>query len=768
MRAFQSPDEIYSLLPHDHPFKGWRPILGEGDDSPEIIIVKKSPSGWDMEASKPMLDPAGRSIRTALLREGVKAYYTHAVPFYKRDIKPVKKHADCTQEVVREELNRVGTRNVLLLGANAARWTPTFGVSFRRVSEVQGRVVESNGLRFYVLPDPSALANEPGLFRSFLDAIDELRGLRESSTSEVGKEHYRVLKNRVQALKALGELPRTVAFDIETTGLDPWQDRILTVQFSGEEGTGIAIPWDILTVDDWRNVFDGKRLITQNGTFDTRFLLTRGIFVQIHEDTMLMHSLIDETPGTHSMENMSNKYLGIDKWGESVDYDDMESVDIDVLGRYGARDTDITLRLANKFRPQVEGRKIHEVLIRAQNAITRSEVRGIRIDREKAQQFKHEIDCALHDRAEYLADTYGLENANSPVQVAKLLYEDLGLPEQKLKGRTTTSSPSISPFADECPAVRDILEYRHLTKAGGTYIKNILQGSEHDGRYHPDFKLAQTDTGRVSERLITLIPRSEERDDLDLGQRFQQRLRELFIPDPGMVMIGADYSSLEVRMAAFLAHESQLITDLHENRDMHSIFAIRVFGLDIPLEPWATLKKRVSANHSFERTAAKSVVFGSLYGGSAATLANNVGVEVDVAQRVIEQLYARYPRLKEWQEETRRFAVKHGFVETPWGRRRHFLFGKGMNRQAEEAQLRAAINAPIQSHASDMNLFAFARAEARGLSTLFCVHDSIYIQAPEDKAEEAAKELRDIMESTITGPVLFSADVKKGPNWACL
>jgi DNA polymerase-1 len=768
MRAFNSPDEIYSLLPHDHPFKGWRPILGEGDDSPEIIIVKKSPSGWDMEASKPMLDPAGRSIRTALLREGVKAYYTHAVPFYKRDIKPVKKHADCTQEVVREEINRVGTRNVILMGANAARWTPQFGVGFRRVNEVQGRVVESTGFRFVVTPDPSALAQEPGLFRSFLEGVEELRGHRGARTSEVDREQYRVLKNRVQALKALGELPRTVAFDIETTGLDPWQDRILTVQFSGEEGTGIAVPWDTLTIDDWRNVFDGKRLITQNGTFDTRFLLTRGIFVQIHEDSMISHSLIDETTGTHNMEAMSYKYLGIDKWSETVDYDDMENVDIDVLGKYGARDADITLRLANVFRPQVEGRKIHDVLIRAQNAITRSEVRGIRIDREKAKQFQYEIEGALHDREAYLRDTYELDNANSPPQVARLLYDRIGLPIQKKKGKVTTASEYIEPFLAECPAVKDVLEYRHLTKALSTYVKPTLAYSERDGRYHFDFKLAQTDTGRVAERLITLIPRAEEQENLDLGKEYQIRLRELFIPDEGYVMVGADYETLELRMAAFLSQDRQLTLDLQEGRDIHSINAIQAFGLDIELEPWSTLKKRTSRKYSHERSLAKIATFASLFGGSANAIATQTGTALETAQQIIDQLYSRYPGLKAWQDNTKKFAVQNGFVETPWGRRRHFLFGKGMSRQSEEEQLRAAINAPIQSHSSDMNLAAFARAEARGLQTFFPLHDAIYMQAREGEVEEQAKELKQLMESTITGPVLFSADVKIGATWADL
>ena len=743
-------------------------MRGEGEPGADVVIINKAPTGWDVHVEKPMLDPDGRSLRTALLRQGIPAYWTTAVPFFRKNMKPTKAMADAAAPIIQAELERLGATKVILLGVNSARWTPQFGVKFARFSEVGGRTIRSNGIDFRCLPALTVIANVSGQFRLFLEQLEELINPKEREVLPPARQHYRTITNKLQAKQVLSQLSTLVACDIESTGLDPWSDRILTIQFSDTPGTGIAVPFDLLTIAEWQDVFDNKRLVMQNGTFDTKFLMRQGILTTVHQDTMLMHSLIDETPGTHNMDGMAQRFLGIDKWSDMVDYDALEEMPVEDLGIYGARDADITLRLFNDFFPRVEGLEVNKVLHEAQNAITRSEVRGIKIDREKAIHFAEEVEIALYSAEERLADVYGLENANSPAQVARFLYKELGLPVQKNKGKVTTDTPHIEPFADSFPAVRDILEIRHLTKVDSTYVQRILEESRRDGRYHPDFALARTETGRVSERLITLIPRSDDQGDVDLGKQFQLRLRELFIPDDGYLMVGADYSALEVRMAAYLCKDPALLDDMDHDRDIHSINAIAAFGLDIDLQPYATLKKRVSQDHTHERTLAKIATFASLYGGSAAAISLQTGLDITTSQSLIDTLYARYPRLSEWQRQTQQYARTHGFVETPWGRRRRFSFGVGMKSRVEEEQLRQAINTPIQSHASDMTLRAFAGAENGGLETLFPLHDAIYIQAPEDKAEKAAQELKKIMERVITGHVEFTADVKIGESWAAL
>lgn len=785
MRIYQTKEDIEQRLPEEHPFSGWVPVLGEGDDNPELVVVKKAPNSVDAQKNRPLLGFDGIPVRRALLKRGVPYYATNAVPFFKPGVNIVKRHAEASASVMQHELDQVPARKVLLLGANAARWTPQFGIPFRRVSEVMGRNLDSNGYTFRVVHSSSQFARDPGLYNEFLRGVEELLNPDAALTPEVLDESYRVIKNVLQARRVLDALPTRFSVDLETTGLNPYHDKILTIQVSPEEGIGYAFPFDLLAPEEWASYLAWGKLVGQNAQFDLKFLAQVGIYLEVAEDVLLMHSLVDETPGTHSMDHMSHRYLGIDKWGDTVDYnelrhglrdnvrpvpgvtDEQATQELVTVGQYGARDTDITLRLANVFKPKVESRYINTLLHDAQNSLIRSELRGIRIDRDKAHEFQLEIERALHDRAEKLADEHGLENPNSTKQVAALLYDYYGIPVQTNKGRVTTAGPHIEQFAQDYPVIRDILEYRHLTKAASTYIKNILEQSP-DGRYHPSFRLAATETGRLAEPLIAVIPRAETRDTDDLGKHYQYRLRELFIPDPGMVMIGADYSQLEWRMVAYRSNDPQMIRDINDDIDPHSVNAINAFNLPIPLEPYATLKKRVAATNDYERSLAKIATFASLYGGSARAIALQAGIDIDIAQAIIDALYSRYPRLAEWQDEQRHKARTVGYVETPWGRRRHFLFGAGMDFRAEEDQLREAINFEIQGHSTDMNLAAFTRIERLGIQTLFPLHDAIYAQAPHEEAEQAMTIIKTKMESIIEAPIVFAADVKSGPNWAHL
>jgi DNA polymerase-1 len=337
-----------------------------------------------------------------------------------------------------------------------------------------------------------------------------------------------------------------------------------------------------------------------------------------------------------------------------------------------------------------------------------------------------------------------------------------------LQGKVTTNSAALAVLAEEAPVVRDILEYRHLTKANGTYLANILNESDRDGRYHPEFRLAATETGRLAEKLIMLIPRAGSWEGQDLGQRYQARLRELFIPDEGMVMIGSDYSGLEVSMAAHLTNDEQLIADVVARLDTHSAVAIQAFNLDEPLEPYETLKKRDSAKYGHYRDLAKQGTFTWLYGGSRGAIARQLDVSYDVADSILETLRSRYQGVALWHEAIRHQVQEQGSVSTPWGRTRHFFFHPGLERKVTEEQLRESTNSPIQGMASDMTLAAFTTLENEGYQTLFPLHDAVYLQVPESQADAAMARVREVMETVLTGPVPFRCDVKAGRDWGTL
>ena len=768
MRAFKDAAELRSHLPdrgllHDH-----RTILGEGDDAPQVVLIAYQPNGWDLAANRPLMGKPGIPIRRHLVQQGIKFYATHAFPFTNGADKAATKLAREISPVVAEELRRVPANHYVLMGADAVRLCPLLDYPFKKFNEVAGRVLEQGGKRFLVTHAPAAISNHPQSYAAFVDGLERLLNpIPPPLVETLFQEDYRVFNNRLQARKYLEGIPvwHGVAVDIETTGLDPYTDTILTIQMSWAEGTGYAFPWGLFTPDEWAGFLSGRRLIFQNASFDVKFLAQNGVYLQVTEDAMLMHSLVDETPGTHSMEQMASRYLGIEKWSNTVNYDDMAGNDLKTLGRYGARDADLTLRLANHFRPTIEDRHIYRVLHRAQNAVLRSELRGIKIDRDKALRFQEEIAKALHDRQGYLADTYGLQNANSPQQVAKLLPE-LGVPLKSRRGKISTASDVIAEFAEHHPVVRDVLEYRHLTKAGSTYVRNILAGSERDGRYHSEFRLAGTETGRVTEKLITLIPRPDALENPDLGKQYQVRLRELFVPDEGMVMIGADYRGLEVGIGALLSYDPQLIDDYNTGLDTHSVVAIEAFQLDIPIEPRETLKKRVQATHAYERELAKRATFTWMYGGTAAAIRDQLKIPRELAETILETLRARYQGLARWHATTRESVLDTHSVTTLWGRTRRFFIHPGLDEKLIEDQLRESINAPNQGMASDLTLAAFAEIESRGIQTLFPFHDAVYAQAPTLEAPRVVSTMKSVMENLLRGPVRFEAEVKTGPNWA--
>ena len=771
MRVYTSEKQARDMLTDSDKFSDMSFIAGEGAATPDVILVKGMPSWADNKARKPFMGDDGLPLRKALLQEGISFYATHAFPFFKQGYKFKVDDGRMFYPGYLRELRSVECRRVVLMGADAVKLSPFIDAPDKKMSSLMGKTLDVGEFQVRVFPHASQIVRVPTLFSSFLESLKDFVAPKSSPAKKPKYEAYVVHTNRQNAEAILGKMPkRRVACDIETDGLDPYTSNILTIQFAWVEGVGHSIPWNLFTPDEWNKHLWGHDFIFQNGSFDVKVLRHNGINIRIHEDTMLMHSLVDETPGTHSMEQMSVRYLGIEKWSDQVNYDNMAENDIKTLGEYGARDADITLRLANHLRPMVSDRKIHEVLTDSQNAIISAELRGVRINRELAQEFDSKLAGHLHDSSVYMADTYGLANPNSPKQVSELLYGKMKLPVQKFQGRMTTNEAALEALAKDhdLPIVRDILQYRHMTKAKGTYLANILEQSKRDGRYHPDFKLAATETGRLTEKLIMLIPRPSTGDNPDIGQQYLARLRELFIPDDGYVMIGADYSGLEVSMAAHLTNDAQLIRDVNDKLDTHSAVAIQAFKLDEPLEPYETLKKRVSAKYDYYRSLAKQATFTWLYGGSRTAIARQLGIDDSLADSILQALRSRYVGVAAWHDMVHQAVRSESNISTPWGRTRRFFFHPSMDNKVTEEQLRESINSPIQGMSSDMTLAAFTKLTEDGYETLFPLHDAVYLQAREDDVDAAMAAVRQTMEGVLVGPVPFRCDVKSGPDWSKL
>lgn len=762
-RVFNTPNELINTLPKGTTIPG-RPVRGWGSKDSNLIVVKAHPVVEDL-THRPFRGCGDSVIRTALLDfKDIRPYFTFAFPFYLKEGKVTAKLAKTVPQPITTELEAFPGVPVLFLGASAAAWTPAFTHEFRTLKSVRGKTFEINGRRYRVTGIPSSIAYSPSEFNMFVKDVHLL--VNGTLPADATYDSYHAIETREETLKILNSIPELtrVACDVETNGLDPLQCKLLTIQLSWEEGSGYAFKWSNLLPEEWEEYLLKWKLIFQNGSFDTKVLAVHGVDVRITEDTMLMHSLVDETSGTHSLEAMSRNYLNLDKWEEMVDYSNMELEEFQTMGVYGARDTDLTLQLANHFRPLVRHRAINGIIHDTQNVLIDAELRGIKVDQDKAEQFLREIEEHLSTTLGILQDGYNLQNPNSPKQVADMLLANGVFLPKNDRGNYVTDEATLTRY-DTFPAVNTILEYRHLVKAKSTYLERILNESAMDGRYHPEFKLAATETGRLVEPLLLVLPRPDDLDMPDLGKQYQVKLRELFVPDEGMLMFGADYSALEISTLAYLSNDAQLIDDLVKGLDIHSVVAIQAFGLDIPLEPFNTLKHRVQKHHALERTMAKGAVFSSSYGGGTGAVMRATGATKEVANQILHALATRYPQVEEWKRNIILEAKEVGSVTNVFGRTRRFVWHRALGQKEIAAQEREAINFPNQSTATDLNLVAFLKLAQHKLEVMFPFHDAVYLQAPEDRQEETERQMKLIMESIMSGPVPFRVDVGSGRNW---
>lgn len=752
------------------PLNGLPMVLPEGEDDPTIAVIQNQPSPIDHDRSRPMLDKAGIAVRTTLLKAGHKPLFTYNVLCGNgtKDEKSNPAAAAACRPRLEAELASRGVNRILLMGKAAASGSAMFGKPVRAYKDVAD-VTHTVGPNTYrVSPAATAIAKSPAAHRSFVDDIEGLVNPTKLAVPDQPEtEQYFLIENANQALRVFDDLGSPLAVDIETTGLDPFQDQILTIQVSDTPGIGYAFPFSLFEPIQWAWLLFAKRLVMHRGTFDSKVLQVNGVLANCHYDTRIEHYLLDERVGTHALEQLAPRYLGSDKWGHLVsDPDgkmDIQSASKSNLAEYGARDADLTLRLHKVFYPNLRGRFIHKVLTDFQNSMVRTEIRGIKVDRDKLNDMIEQGESFLGDAEQRLADQYGLENPRSHKQVADVLFDRLGLFD--VSGKRSTSEEYLDQYVSDIPFVRDLLEYRHTHKATATYLRNLDQSTKYDGRYHPQYDACSTVTGRLSEPLILLVPRAEDLKNPDFGQRLQLGLRDLFIADEGKMLVQQDARGAEIHMGAHLSADPLMTQHLNEDVDLHSVIAIQAFDLGIDLEPYATLKERVSESHAHERSMAKTGVFAVMFGGGAATVARQLGVTLEVGTSIVSAIRDTYAGFQEWREAVIATARESGSLTTPWGRTRRFSFGAGLAKHVEEEQEREAVNFLIQSMANDWNLLSFVEAETQGLETLFTVHDSIVIQTPEEEVEKIAKRLKSISEGIIKGAVQFKADIKWGPSW---
>jgi DNA polymerase-1 len=430
---------------------------------------------------------------------------------------------------------------------------------------------------------------------------------------------------------------------------------------------------------------------------------------------------------------------------------------------YAGEDADICLRLWLRLKPRLAQENVTRVYERVDKplvgVIGRMERRGIRVDRDYLAKLSAEFGRDIQALEEKIYEAAcGPFTIGSPQQLGQVLYERLGLKGGR-KGKSGQYSTDVNELERlagegvECATL--VLEWRQLTKLKSTYTDALqTQINTESGRVHTSFSLTGAQTGRLSSNDPNL-------QNIPIRTEIGRKIRDAFVADPGHVLLSADYSQIELRLAAHMADVPQLKDAFRAGEDIHAITAQELFG-------------RVDRD---TRNQAKTINFAILYGSSAWGIAGRLGLPKDEGKAIIDRYFERFPGIRAFMHSTLAFAREHGFTRTLFGRKTHFEPNiRSPNPSIRGGAERAAINAPIQGTSADLIKRAMARmdgalAEAglNDVKMLLQVHDELVFEVPEGRQEQAAEVIRHVM-ATAAEPALrldvpLDVEVGWGAHW---
>ena len=383
------------------------------------------------------------------------------------------------------------------------------------------------------------------------------------------------------------------------------------------------------------------------------------------------------------------------------------------------------------------------------------EQEGFQVDREPLIEMGQRFTEQTRQLQEEIYQLTGVKgfNINSPQQLGKVLFEDLGLPSRR-KTRTgwSTDADTLEVLREMHPAVDKILAYRQIVKLNGTYIDGLLRKVDDTGRIHTTFDQTGTSTGRISSNEPNL-------QNIPIRTEMGREIRRAFVAKPGYVLVDGDYSQIELRVLAHMSGDEAMCDAFNRGQDIHTRTAAEINGVPMQQVTGAM------------RSAAKAVNFGIVYGISDFGLANNIGVSRKRAADFISRYFERYPKVQAFMENAKKDGYQNGYAATLYGRRRWLKELKSSNANLRNFGERAAMNTPIQGTAADIIKAAMVRVHRRlqesGLKSrlILTVHDELLIEALEEEATQVANLLRDSMENVIDLSVPLVSDIKTGRSW---
>jgi len=605
---------------------------------------------------------------------------------------------------------------------------------------------------------------------------ESIQGYKTIANSNHFYQHINTPLSRKLLLKKLQQ-QSSVCFDTETTGLKALEVELIGISFSWETGKGyyVSFPDDqsetLAVLEEFRSFFENKSIekIGHNLKYDIKVLSNYGMPVKGPLfDTMIAHYLINPDM-RHGMDILAETYLNyqpvsitklIGKKGKNQL--SMRDIPLNDQTEYAVEDADITLQLKKHFIEELKKGNViklfNEIELPLVSVLTAMEIEGINLNTNFLNELSIQLTNDINRLEKTIFDQSGEEfNIASPKQLGVVLFENMKLvdkPKKTKTGQYSTAEDVLSNLSKDHEIIANVLEYRQFKKLQSTYVDALPNEiNPNTGRVHTAYAQAVAATGRLSSTNPNLqnIPIRTERG---------KQVRKAFIPrDENYVLLAADYSQIELRIIAALSEEETMIEAFKNGEDIHASTAAKVFNV-----PLSEVTRE-------QRSNAKTVNFGIVYGVSAFGLSNQTDLTRKESKELIDLYYETYPKLKNYMSAQVDFARDNGYVETVLQRRRYLKDINSRNAIVRGAAERNAVNAPIQGSAADIIKIAmikiFKRFEKEGFKSkmLLQVHDELVFDAHKDELEIIKPIIKYEMEHAFEMIVPLDVEMGIGENW---
>ena len=570
---------------------------------------------------------------------------------------------------------------------------------------------------------------------------------------------------------------KSFAFDLETTSLNPLQAELVGISFSPAPAEAYYIPvghTSLQTVtqlpqpqviDRIKPVLEDSKLakMAHNGKYDMAVLAGAGLNVKnLTFDTMVAAYLTGEK--SLGLKALAFSKLNVDMThitdliGTGSRQLPMSQIEIEKVADYACADADMTRRLADLFDGELRGQGLWQLFSDVEMPLVpvllRMERNGIALDKELLQGMSQQLGEQITGLEERIFNLAGEEfNINSPQQLGKILFDKLQIPAPRRGKSKYSTEASVLEELKDYEIIQLVQEYRQLAKLRSTYI-NALPAliNAKTGRVHTSFNQTRTSTGRLSSSEPNL-------QNIPIRGEMGKQIRRAFIAPKGSRLFAGDYSQIDLRALAHLSQDPGLVRAFQQDEDIHAATAAQLFNVE---------RSQVTADM---RRLAKTVNFGVIYGMSEYGLEQATELSREEAARFIAAYFAKYPRVKEYLEATKRQARENGCVQTILGRRRFIPEIDSPNRQVREAAERMAINMPVQGTSADIIKVAMINLDREmdkkqlKSKMLLQVHDELVLEVPDEEMKTINELVPQVMSSAIQLNVPLKVDTKQGQNW---